>query len=111
MYLSIELQSFGLYILACLYKDYETSTASSIKYFLLGALSSCFILLGFALIYSYTGLTNLESIYSLIAVFIPFKFESNYLILTQTIIRGVTLGLIFIFIGFLFKIAAAPFHS
>ena len=100
LYLSIELQSFGLYILATLYKDYESATASGLKYFLLGALSSCFILLGVGLIYSFTGLTNFESIYSLISV--------SY---TMKIFSGVSLGVIFIFIGFLFKIAAAPFHS
>jgi NADH-ubiquinone oxidoreductase chain 2 len=100
MYLSIELQSFGLYILATLYREYESATASGLKYFLLGALSSCFILLGAGLIYSFTGLTNFESIYSLISVSWPNKIMS-----------GVSLGVIFIFIGFLFKIAAAPFHS
>ena len=100
MYLSIELQSFGLYILATLYRDYESATASALKYFLLGALSSCFILLGAGLIYTFTGLTNFESIYSLISV--------SY---TLKIMSGVTLGVIFIFIGFFFKIAAAPFHS
>ena len=100
MYLSIELQSFGLYILSTLYRDYESATASGLKYFLLGALSSCFILLGAGLIYTFTGLTNFESIYSLISVSHTLKIMS-----------GVSLGVIFIFIGFLFKIAAAPFHS
>src|SRR5690606_37173517 len=65
-YLSLELQSFGLYILATLYKDSEASTNAGSKYFLLGGLSSCLILLGLGLIYSNTGLTNLESIYMLI---------------------------------------------
>jgi NADH-ubiquinone oxidoreductase chain 2 len=104
MYLSIELQSFGLYILATLYRDYESATASGLKYFLLGALASCFILLGAGLIYSYTGLTNFESIYSLISVFSISYLPSN-------LISGISLGIIFIFIGFLFKIAAAPLHS
>jgi len=109
MYLSIELQSFGLYLLATLYRDYESATASGLKYFLLGALSSCFILLGAGLIYTFTGLTNFESIYSLISSSLPLG-----LLLTNgsyPIINGVSLGIIFIFIGFLFKIAAAPFHS
>jgi NADH-ubiquinone oxidoreductase chain 2 len=103
MYLSIELQSFGLYILATLYRDYESATASGLKYFLLGGLSSCFILLGAGLIYNFTGLTNFESIYSLISV--------SDVVTYNIIISGVSLGLIFIFIGFLFKIAAAPLHS
>jgi NADH-ubiquinone oxidoreductase chain 2 len=102
LYLSIELQSFGLYILATLYRDYESATASGLKYFLLGALSSCFILLGAGLIYTFTGLTNFESIYSLISV----SYSA-----TQKILSGVSLGVIFIFVGFLFKVAAAPFHS
>src|ERR1700710_1029994 len=100
MYLSIELQSFGLYVLSTLYRDSESSTSAGLKFFLLGALSSCFILLGAGLIYTFTGLTNFESIYSLISV--------SY---TMKILSGVSLGVIFIFIGFLFKIAAAPFHS
>jgi len=102
MYLSIELQSFGLYILATLYRDYESATASGLKYFLLGALSSCFILLGAGLIYTFTGLTNFDSIYSLISV----SYTGP-----NKIMSGVSLGVMFIFIGFLFKIAAAPFHS
>nr|YP_009517143.1 NADH dehydrogenase subunit 2 [Asterophora parasitica]AYE93055.1 NADH dehydrogenase subunit 2 [Asterophora parasitica] len=100
MYLSIELQSFGLYVLATLYRDSESSTRAGLKYFLLGGLSSCLILLGSGLIYAYTGLTNFESIYSLISV-------SEY----NNIIQGLSLGLILIIIGFLFKIAAAPLHN
>lgn len=68
VYLAIELQSFGVYILAALYRDSESATAAGLKYFLLGALSSALILFGSALIYSYTGLTNLDSIYELLSV-------------------------------------------
>jgi len=109
MYLSIELQSFGLYILATLYRDYESATASGLKYFLLGGLSSCFILLGAGLIYTFTGLTNFESIYSLVSVLLDNNSFNLYLI--ANIINGISLGFIFIFIGYLFKIAAAPLHS
>jgi len=100
MYLSIELQSFGLYVLSTLYRDSESSTNAGLKYFLLGGLSSCLILLGSGLIYSYTGITNFESLYNLISV-----SELNY------IIQGLSLGLIIILIGFLFKISAAPLHN
>src|SRR6202051_3633330 len=100
MYLSIELQSFGVYILSTLYRDSESATSAGLKYFLLGGLSSCIILLGSGLLYSYTGLTNFESIYSLISV--------SY---NNQIIHGLTLGLILILIGLLFKIAAAPLHN
>lgn len=100
LYLSIELQSFGLYILAALYKESEISTSAGLKYFLLGGLSSCIILLGATLIYAYTGLTQFDAIYSMIIV------SNNYQLLS-----GVGLGLVFIFVGCLFKIAAAPLHN
>ncbi|KAH7916976.1 hypothetical protein BV22DRAFT_1101112, partial [Leucogyrophana mollusca] len=100
MYLSIELQSFGVYILSTLYRDSESATSAGLKYFLLGGLSSCLILLGSALIYTFTGLTNFESIYSLVSV--------SY---SNQIIQGLSLGFILVFIGFLFKIAAAPLHN
>lgn len=124
MYLSIELQSFAVYILASLHKDNESSVASGLKYFLLGGLSSCFILLGAGLLYSYTGLTHIESIFSLILSSLPPIGEENggtSLALwagglgtlgeesTTSIIP--VLGLLFIVLGFLFKIAAAPLHN
>nr|YP_009690217.1 NADH dehydrogenase subunit 2 [Porodaedalea pini]QEG56997.1 NADH dehydrogenase subunit 2 [Porodaedalea pini] len=100
MYLSIELQSFGVYILATLFRESRLATSAGLKYFLLGGFSSCLILLGSGLVYFYTGLTNLESIYSIISI-------SN----SQNITQGLTLGLSLIIVGFLFKIAAAPLHS
>ena len=118
MYLSIELQSFGVYILSTLYRNSESATSAGLKYFLLGSLSSCLILLGIGLIYSFTGLTNLESIYSLVSCLLP----STSAIATLTpvidsintsatqITQGLNLGLIIIVIGFLFKISAAPLH-
>ena len=155
IYLSIELQSFGLYVLSTLYRDSETSTSAGLKYFLLGGLSSCIILLGIGIIYSYTGTTSLESLYiinSIIDVnqqyFITYpaqlgtlaNFNSIFSIgsslgvatcnllalggegatftypgLLQSVGEvgsyGISLGLILIFIGFLFKIAAAPLHN
>jgi NADH-ubiquinone oxidoreductase chain 2 len=100
MYLSIELQSFGVYILASLYRDSDSATAAGLKYFLLGGLSSCLILLGAGLLYTFTGLTNFESIYNLMSV--------TYI---NNIIQGISLGFLLIIIGFLFKIAAAPLHN
>jgi NADH-ubiquinone oxidoreductase chain 2 len=102
MYLSIELQSFALYILPTLYKESELATKSGLKYFLLGSLASCFILLGSGLIYTYTGLTNLESIYNFISV--TDSLNSN-------ISQGLALGFILIFVGYLLKVAAAPLHN
>jgi NADH-ubiquinone oxidoreductase chain 2 len=124
MYLSIELQSFGVYILATIYRNSESATSAGLKYFLLGGLSSCLILLGCVLIYSYTGLIYFEDIYSLMTASVPFNSYASYgseavaipsilgagatSLPTYTIIQ---LGLILIFIGFLFKIAASPFHN
>lgn len=128
MYLSLELQSFGLYILSTLYKESESSTSAGLKYFLLGGLSSCFILLGISLVYSYTGLTNFESIYSLISLsdynnISQYQLIGGNELIGDSIINnnlienyinekgGILLGLIIILIGFLFKIAAAPLHN
>ena len=91
-----------LYILATLYRNSESATSAGLKYFLLGGFSSCLILLGIGLIYSYTGLTNFESIYLL---------NSISGIDQPTVLQGLSLGLIIIFVGFLFKIAAAPLHN
>src|SRR5271170_8126591 len=67
IYLCIELQSFSLYIISSLHRNSESSTGSALTYFLLGGLSSCFILLGIALIYANSGLTNLDGMYSIIS--------------------------------------------
>jgi NADH:ubiquinone oxidoreductase subunit 2 (subunit N) len=63
IFLSIELQSYGLYILSTIYRNSELSTTGGLIYFLLGGLSSCFILLGTGLLYANSGSTNLDSIY------------------------------------------------
>jgi len=103
MFLSIELQSFALYILATMNRNSESAVAAGLKYFLLGGLSSCFILLGSILIYSYTGLTNFESLNILQSV-IGQSFEGNSY-------NYLAIGCIILTIGLLFKIGAAPLHS
>lgn len=97
MYLALELQSFAVYILASLYKNSESSTGAGLKYFLLGALSSAFILLGSALIYLSLGTTDLEKCFLL--------FSSGISLSTSYF------GLFLIISGFFFKVAAAPFHN
>jgi NADH-ubiquinone oxidoreductase chain 2 len=103
MFLAIELQSFALYILATMNRNSESAVAAGLKYFLLGGLSSCFILLGSSLIYSYTGLTNFESLNILQSV-IGQSFEGNSY-------NYLAIGCIILTIGLLFKIGAAPLHS
>lgn len=107
IFLSIELQSYGLYILSTLYRDSELATGSGLTYFLLGGLSSCFILLGSALLYANSGTTSLDNIYIITSMsevnsltnFITW-YEPYYL----------HLSLIIMSVGFLFKVSAAPFH-
>lgn len=98
MYLSLELQSFAVYILAAIYRNSESATSAGLKYFLLGALSSALILLGSSIIYAYTGLTNFSGIYCLASVGGPGE-------------DSVSLGVLIIGVGLLFKVAAAPFHN
>jgi len=68
IFLSIELQSYGLYLLSTIYRDSEPATSGGLMYFLLGGLSSCFILLGTALLYANSGTTNLDSLYIITSI-------------------------------------------
>ena len=106
MYLSIELQSFALYIMAALYRNSESATAAGLKYFLLGGLSSALILLGSAIIYSYTGTTQFQGIYSLVSVASSVSAGTE-----ELLIQPVVFGVLLIGSGFLFKVASAPFHN
>ena len=107
IFLSIELQSYGLYILSTLYRDSESATASGLTYFLLGGLSSCFILLGSGLLYANTGSTNLDNIY-LISHLNDYDFFSKSVYGDQ--IDLLSTALTIMTVGFLFKVSAAPFH-
>jgi NADH-ubiquinone oxidoreductase chain 2 len=68
IFLSIELQSYGLYILSTIYRNSELSTTGGLIYFLLGGLSSCFILLGTGLLYANSGSTSLDSLYIITSI-------------------------------------------
>jgi NADH-ubiquinone oxidoreductase chain 2 len=67
-FLAIELQSYGLYILSTIYRNSELSTTGGLIYFLLGGLSSCFILLGTSLLYANSGTTNLDGLYIITSI-------------------------------------------
>jgi NADH-ubiquinone oxidoreductase chain 2 len=97
MFLSIELQTLALYILATIYRDSEAATSAALKYFLLGALSSSLILLGSSLLYGFTGVSSFEGLYLLCSMGV-----AN---------RGIKVALLIIAIALLFKVAAAPFHN
>ncbi len=104
IFLSIELQSYGLYILSTIYRNSELSTTGGLIYFLLGGLSSCFILLGTGLLYANSGSTSLDSLYIITSISdinsVDLWYKPYYINLSLTIFT----------IGFLFKISAAPFH-
>lgn len=109
IFLSIELQSYGLYLLCTLYRNSELSTSAGLTYFLLGGLSSCFILLGTSLLYINTGTTNLDNFYIMNNIYNLIKYNSENLI-TLYNINYIDLSLLIMSVGFLFKISAAPFH-
>ena len=107
IFLSIELQSYGLYIICTLYRDSESSTASGLTYFLLGGLSSCFILLGSGLLYINSGATSLDNIY-IIASISEMGFQTS--VPYNLYFLNMNIAFIIMFTGFLFKVSAAPFH-
>jgi len=97
-YLSIELFSLSLYVLATFQRDKYSNTEAGLKYFLLGALSSGILLLGCTLLYLYTGEITFYGIHN----FIYFSYSDQF----PTLLGG-----LFLIIGILFKLAAAPFHN
>ncbi len=110
VFLSIELQSYGLYLLSTLYRNSELATRAGLTYFLLGGLSSCFILLGTSLLYTNSGSSNLDGIYvitSLTDISNQDLSNNNFYIYTSYYIN---LSLLILSVGFLFKVSAAPFH-
>lgn len=68
IFISIELQSYGLYLLSTIYRNSELATSGGLTYFLLGGLSSCFILLGTGLLYANSGTTNLDGMYVITSI-------------------------------------------
>jgi NADH-ubiquinone oxidoreductase chain 2 len=113
--ISIELQSYSLYILATINKDSNTSTGAGLKYFLVGGIASVLILLGIACIYVAFGSFSLSEIYSMIEIYNSKNINSitsmNYDTLTTKINNWFYIGFLLMYIGFIFKIGAAPFHS
>lgn len=95
IYLAIELQSLCFYVFATFNRNSEYSTESGLKYFIFGAVISCFLLLGFSLIYMTFGSTSFEFLLSIA------RNTNDTFLFT---------GIIFILIAMLFKVGAAPFH-
>ena len=96
--LGLELQSYSVYILAASYRNYEPSEAAGLKYFLLGALSSALVFMGLAILYAYSGSTNLDH------AFLMISLNQNDIILPYA-------GTILILAGISWKVAAAPLQA
>jgi NADH-quinone oxidoreductase subunit N len=98
MYLALELQTICFYVLAAYKTQSNLSTEAGIKYFVLGSFSSGLLLFGISLIYGFTGTTNFQDL--------------SYLLynLNNISIGALILGFLFIIVGLLFKLGAAPFH-
>ncbi len=101
LYVSLELTTIPLYVLASYRKDELKSTEAGLKYLILGGISSALLLYGISLIYGLTGTTFLTEVKTTLIV----RFLS-----TGEIGPALVLGLIFMIAGFGFKLALVPFH-
>lgn len=99
-YLSIELQGLCSYIMVAMNKSNNKSIESSLKYFVLGSFASSLLLLGIALIYWSTGMSNFKDISDLMQLSLGLEFFDKIFLL----------GILFVTIGLFFKMSVAPFH-
>jgi NADH-quinone oxidoreductase subunit N len=98
IFLGLEILSIALYILAGFRRNREDSLEAGLKYFLLGAFTTGFLLYGIALVYGSTGTTN---VYTILSFLMKGTIETEFLFYT---------GIILIIVGFGFKAAIVPFH-
>jgi NADH-quinone oxidoreductase subunit N len=97
VYLGLELMSLSLYALAALRRDHAVSTEAAMKYFVLGALASGFLLYGLSMMYGATGTLEIPRVFERIA--------------TGQINKEVLIfGMVFVVSGLAFKLGAVPFH-
>ncbi|MES2377258.1 MAG: NADH-quinone oxidoreductase subunit N [Bacteroidota bacterium] len=97
LFIGIEIMSVSLYILAGIKKNDFASNEAALKYFLMGAFSTGFLLFGFTLIYGASASFSLEAI-------------QNYVITHQAISPLLCTGVILVIVGLCFKVGVAPFH-
>jgi len=106
IYISLELTSIPLYVMAGLIRANERSAEAAVKYVLLGAMSSAILLYGFALLYGLTGTTDLVGIATTIKNGIH---TGNVIVSLQNNLMELVASIL-ILAGFGFKISAVPFH-
>jgi NADH-ubiquinone oxidoreductase chain 2 len=114
IFISLELQSYGLYLISASHRDSESATGAALMYFLLGGLASCFILLGIALLYLNSGNTTLDNFY-IINNIILYNYYYKSLLVSSSLFYWynsfyLIIGFLLLTTGLLFKISAAPFH-
>ena len=103
IFIALELLSIPLYVLAAFNRTQSQSEEAGIKYFLLGAFSTGFVVYGIALVFGATGTTSLAGILaSTPTLRLAAQGEASVLLLT--------IGAALILVGFGFKVAAVPFH-
>jgi NADH-ubiquinone oxidoreductase chain 2 len=114
IFLAIELQSYGLYLLSTIYRNSELSTNAGLTYFLLGGLSSCIILLGQSLLYINSGNTNLDGIYIINSILVNsvdgLENTTSITNIPNIYQYYIQLSFVIMSVGLLFKISSAPFH-
>ncbi|HCJ86389.1 MAG TPA: hypothetical protein DHV80_07500 [Acidimicrobiaceae bacterium] len=98
MFLGLEALSIGIYVMIAMHHRRSEARESAIKYFVLGAFSSAFLLYGIALTYGATGSTNLVHIRSYLDAVV---FQDQHLLMA---------AMALLLVGLSFKVAAAPFH-
>jgi len=97
LYMSLEMSSLALYVLASFSRDNAKSNEAGLKYFVLGSLASGMLLFGMSLIYGFAGSINFADFGTLFSAGEPIS-------------KGVILGLVLVIVGFCFKLSAVPFH-
>lgn len=105
-YLSIELISLSSYVLAGFKKTSSYSAEAGVKYLITGAISSAFFLLGSSFIYAYCGSVNLIDLGFVLSDSFWFELENTHSLLEPFLEIGVS----FVFLSLLIKLAVAPFH-
>ncbi|AWL32792.1 NADH-quinone oxidoreductase subunit NuoN [Streptomyces albidoflavus] len=109
LFIALEVFSLPLYLMCALARRRRLmSQESAVKYFLLGAFSSAFLLFGIALLYGYSGSVS----YAVIADVVDGTLISNDPVLAQTMGNDALLliGMALVLMGLLFKVGAVPFH-